>query len=394
MKKLIEALKKRTPLGYLQLKHESGKLITALAGVAFADILIMMQMGFINALFDSSVKIHQNLNTDLVMINNQALNWTELSTFSRRRLYQALDIPGVIDIDEIYVNSVRWKNPQTQQKTSILIVGIGTDEQNLKIPEVNQNLDKIKLPNTFLFDRNSRGEYKQIIPKIEEGANVTTEIERTTITIACLFNLGASFGADATLITSQENFLRLFPKKEPGTVSLGLIRLDPNADPQTVKRELNNHLGVLGDVRVMTLEEFIQMEKAYWARNRPVGIVFGFSMAIGFVVGIVLVYQVLSTDINAHIAEYATLKAMGYRQRYFLVVVFEQALILAILGFIPGVSVSFVLYNVIRKATYLPLLLNVPRASFVLGLTIIMCSISGAIAARRLESADPADIFH
>jgi putative ABC transport system permease protein len=393
MNKLINFFRKRTPVGFLQLKHDPGRLATAVAGVAFADILILMQMGFLNALFDSSVKFHQSLNTDLVMMNSEAPNWTELSTFSRRRLYQAQDIPGVMTTESIYINSVRWKNPQTREKTSILVIGIDPNAQSLTVPEVQENLEKIKLPYTFLFDRGSRGKYQQIISQVQQGEIVTTEIERNTITIGGLFRLGASFGADATLISSQDNFLRLFPKKDPGTVSLGLIRLEPTANPQLVKQNLNAYFADLKDVKVMTLDEFITMEKLYWAANRPVGIIFGFSMVIGFIVGIVIVYQVLSADVNAHLPEYATFQAMGYHYRFLLGIVFEQALILAILGFIPGVTISLGLYSLVRKTSYLPLSLTLFRGTLVFVLTLIMCAISGAIATRQLKYADPADMF-
>jgi putative ABC transport system permease protein len=393
MKNLIKTLQNRTPLGLLQLKHDKARLITALSGIAFADILIFMQLGFLNALFDSSILLHRSLKADLVMMNPQALHWSEMSTFPRRRLYQAMDVPGVASAEALYINSVQWKNPQTRQKTSVMVIGMNVDRPAFDLPEVNQNLDKIKLPDTFLFDRASRGEYTEAIAAYEQGKTVTTEIERRTITVGGLFTLGASFGADATLISSDDNFLRLFPKRQPGTVSLGLIKLQPDADATQVKNALNNYFSELEDVRVMTIEEFIDFEQTYWARNRPVGIVFGFGAVIGFVVGVVIVYQILSTDVNDHMAEYATFKAMGYRNSYLLGIVFEEAIILAVCGFIPGLGISLGLYKMVRFRTALPVYLTLLRAIGVFLLTLVMCTISGAIATRKLQSADPADIF-
>ena len=390
---MFKTLKNRTPLGFLQLKHDKARLLTAISGIAFADILIFMQLGFLNALMDSSILMHRNLKADLVLMNPQALNWTEMSTFPRRRLYQAKDIPGVASADALYINSIKWKNPQTHQKTSVMVVGMNLDNPAFDMPEVNQNLDKIKLPDTFLFDRASRGEYAKAIESYEQGQTVTTEIETRTITVGGLFTLGASFGADATLISSDQNFLRLFSKKQPGTVSLGLIELQPDADATQVKQALNSYFSDLKDVRVMTVEEFIDMEQSYWATNRPVGIVFGFGTVIGFIVGVVIVYQVLSTDVNDHMAEYATFKAMGYRNSYLLGIVFEEAIILAFCGFIPGVLVSLGFYSLARKATALPIYITLLRAVGVFIATLVMCAVSGAIATRKLQSADPADIF-
>lgn len=393
MKNLLKTLRNRTPLGWLQLKHDKTRLITALSGIAFADLLIFMQLGLMNALTESSVRLHRSLKTDLVMINPQALHWAEMSTFPRRRLYQAMDVPGVASAEALYINSVQWKNPQTRQKTSIMVIGINVDRPTFDFPEVNQNLNQIKLPDSFLFDRASRGEYAEVIAAYEQGQTVTTEIERRTITISGLFTLGSSFGADATLISSDQNFLRLFPRRQPGTVSLGLIQLQPDADVTQVKNALNNYLAEFEDVRVMSKEEFIEFERNYWSKNRPIGRIFSFGMVIGFVVGVVIVYQILSTDVNDHLAEYATFKAIGYRHSYLLGIVFEEAAILAICGFFPGLGFSLVLCNRLSQITSLPISIALLEAIGVCLLTLIMCTISGAIAARKLHSADPADIF-
>ena len=393
MKNLIKTLLNRTPLGLFQLKHDKARFITAISGIAFADLLMFMQLGLLNAMFDSSILVHRKLKADLVLINPQALNYTELSTFPRRRLYQATDVPGVASAEALYINSVQWKNPQTRQKTSVMVIGMNVDRPALDLPEVNQNLDTIKLPDTFLFDRASRGEYSEAIAAAEQEQTVTTEIERRTITVGGLFTLGSSFGYDATLISSEHNFLRLFPKRQPGTVSLGAIQLQPDADITQVKNALNHHFAELEDVQVMTIKEFIDFEQTYWGRFQPVGIVFGFGAVIGFVVGVVIVYQILSTDVNDHIAEYATFKAMGYRNSYLLGIVLEEAIILAVCGFIPGLACSFGLYTMLHNAAALPVYLTLSRATGVFMATVVMCTISGAIATRKLQSADPADIF-
>lgn len=389
----VKALQNRTPLGLLQLKYDKARFITAISGIAFADILIIMQLGFSNALSDSSVLLHKSLRADIVLMNPQALQWAEMSTFPRRRLYQAMDIPGVASAEALYINNVTWKNPHTRQKTSIMTIGINVDHSPFDLPEVNQNLDQIKLPDTFLFDRASRGEYREVIAAYKQGQSVTTEIARRTITVGGLFKLGPGFGADATMIGSDQNFLRIFPKRQAGTVSLGLIQLQPDADIIQVKNALNHYFADLEDVRVMTLEEFIDYEQTYWAVARPVGVIFGLGVVIGFIVGVVILYQILSSDVNDHMAEYATFKAMGYRHSYLLSIVFEEAIILAVCGFIPGLGISLGLYNIIRIRTALPVYLTLSRSMGVFFITLAMCTVSGAIAARKLQSADPADIF-
>ncbi|WP_414544111.1 ABC transporter permease DevC [Nostoc sp. CCY0012] len=388
---LIKQLRRRTPLGWLQLSHEKSRLLVAISGIAFADVLMFMQIGFQTALYDSNTRLHRSLQADIVLTSPQARSLQNMPTFSRRRLYQAMDIPGVNSAEAMYVNNIIWKNPQTRRQTSVQVIGFNPDKPVFDLPDVNQQLQSIKLPDTVLFDRSARGEYHKAIAQIDQGKKLTTEIEGRTITISGLFTVGASFGSDGSLMTSDQNFLRLFPRRPSSSISLGLIKVKPGHDPKKVAIALQAYLR--DDVKVMTHAEFIEFENNFWRTNSPIGFIFSLGVSMGFAVGVILVYQVLSTDVNAHVREYATFKALGYRNYYMLSVVFEQALILAALGFIPGVAVSLGLYQMTRTATNLPMYMTVLRGLQVLVLTIIMCSISGAIATRKLRSADPADMF-
>jgi len=388
----IFQLQRRTPLGWLQLSKQRSRFLVALSGVAFADLLMFMQLGFQSALFDSATRLHQVLRADIVLISNQARNISFMSSFPRRRLYQAADVPGVKSAEALYSDNITWKNPQTHRETGMLIIGFNPDQPAFNLPEVNRQLPIIKLPDTVLFDDASRGDYKEAIAQITQGKPVTTEIDRRTISINGLFTVGASFGADGSLITSDQNFLQLFPKRQAGSVSIGLIQLQPGYDPKQVANALKSYLPQ-DDVKVLTHEEFIAFEKNYWQTNTAIGFIFTLGVSMGFVVGVIIVYQVLSTNVNAHMKEYATFKAMGYNNLYLLGVVFEEAVIMAILGFIPGMTVSLGLYALTRGATNLPLFMTLARAIQVLTLTFVMCIISGAIATRKVQSADPADMF-
>jgi putative ABC transport system permease protein len=114
---------------------------------------------------------------------------------------------------------------------------------------------------------------------------------------------------------------------------------------------------------------------------------------MGFIVGAVIVYQIIYSDVFNHLSEYATLKAMGYRHIYLLKVVFEESIILAFLGYIPGLIISNIMYASIEAETKLPVMMTPELTIFVLILAFIMCFIAGVIAMRKLRHADPADIF-
>ncbi len=381
----------RTPLGWLQLRHDRGRFLVAIAGIAFADLLMFMQLGFQAALYDSNTRLDRAFRGDVVLISPKALNLQNLSTFPRRRLLQALDVPGVVDAQGLYIRTVNWRNPQTLRSATVQVLGFDPDADVLRLPEVRAQADRLKLPDTVLFDRGARGRYGEVIARLDRGEPVTSEIERRTIAVGGLFRLGASFGADATLMASDQTFLRMFPRAKAGSISVGLLTLAPGEPVAPVVRALRRHLP--DDVQVLSHADYVQFEENYWRVASPVGFIFGLGTAMAFVVGVVIVYQVLSTDVNAHLQEYATFKAMGFRQRYLLVVVVEQALILAALGFIPGALMPVWLYAVAAKATSLPIAMTLGRATTVFVLTLVMCLASGAIATRRLQAADPAELF-
>jgi len=384
-------MKRKTPLAWLQVSRERTRLLIAMAGIAFADMLMFLQMGFQDALYDSNTRMHRSMRADLVLVSPQAQNIVNLSTFPRSRLYQTMNFTGVESAVPLYAETANWKVPQTRLNSAVLVLAFNPDASAFSLPGVEQNLDRIKLPDTFLFDSGSRGEYDQTLAQLKQNQSVFTEFSDRKIEIDGLFNVGASFAADGNLITSDLNFFRIFPKRTAAEVSVGLVILKPGNDPQQVAAVLK--AGLPNDVKVLTQEEFVETEKTYWANNTPIGFIFSLGTAIGFIVGVVIVYQILYSDVSDHLAEYATLKAMGYQDIYLLGVVFQEAIILAILGFIPGYMISVGLYSLTRSATNLPLFMTLARAISVFFLTIVMCLASGGIAMRKLRAADPADIF-
>ncbi|MBH8554447.1 FtsX-like permease family protein [Nostocaceae cyanobacterium CENA357] len=384
-------MNRKIPLSWLQLTREKTRLAVALAGIAFADILMFMQLGFRDALYYSNVRLHSSLIGEIVLINSQSNAVLAMKSFSQRRLYKALELPIVKSVHPIYLDYTSWKNPVTGRPRSILTFGINPEVNVFNLVGVQENLEKLKLPDVVLFDRSSRLEYGPIAAEFDKGNTVTAEVRRRKIKVAGLFTLGASFGADGNLITSDVNFFRIFSNRQRGLIDIGLIRLNPGVNPTVAAEELRSYLPQ--DINVLTKQEFIDFERNYWASSTAIGFIFTLGTIMGFIVGTVIVYQILYTEVSDHLSEYATLKAIGYTQRYLLIVILQEALMLACLGYIPGWIFTMFMYNTARDATLLPVYMSFERAITVLILTMIMCFISGAIAVRKLRSADPADIF-
>ena len=381
----------KVPLGWMQLKNQKVRFLVALGGVGVAVVLILMQLGIQHSMFESGVRYHNVLRHDLVILSQKTTWIVVTKPFSRRRLFQARGVAGVESVAPVYVSQAVFKNPLTHRSRSIYVMGFNVPDDILDLPRVSEQLDRIQLQDVVLFDEASREEFGPIVDLFHRGGTVSAEINDRSIRVGGLFRLGTSFGINGSVLTSDMNFLRLYPERSPDQIDLGLIRLAPGADLESVRLAIAELLP--DDVIILTKAEFISREQDYYANNTPIGWVFGFGVLIGLAVGTIIVYQILFADVSDHTDEYATLKAMGYTNRYLAGVVFQEAVILAVVGFVLGLGVSVWLYDTAAEATRLPIAMTPERAVGVLALTIAMCCISGLIALRKVRSADPAEIF-
>jgi putative ABC transport system permease protein len=379
-------------IAWLQLSREKARMLVAIAGIAFADVLMFLQLGIREALFDGAVQLHNSLEGEIVLVNSRYKSLFSQQRFSQRRLYQAMGFTGVQSVSPIYVDPIPWKNPDNQETWNIYVIAFNPEEKVLGLAGVQENLTKLREPDTVLFDQGSRKEFGQIVSRFQTSSSFTTEVNNRQIKTVGLFKLGTSFGINGNLITSDVNFFRLFnQRRQPGLIDIGLIKLETGANIDWVLANLKANLP--DDVIVLTKQQFADQEKSYWNTSTPVGFTFTLGVIIGFMVGAVIVYQILYSDVSDHLPEYATLKAIGFKNRYLLIIVFQEALILAAIGFIPGIAISQGLYMITRQATLLPIMMTLDRAVFIFILTTLMCSISASLAIRKLQSADPADIF-
>lgn len=223
------------------------------------------------------------------------------------------------------------------------------------------------------------------------GETVEAELNNRRITVTGLVRIGVGFQADGNLVTTDANFLRLFPERPAMSIDVGVIHLKPGADLPAVQRALRDAYGY--ELKVLTPQQLIAAEYKFLQDNAPIGFVFTLGVIVGCFIGFAIVYQVLYTDISSHLPQFATLKAMGYSDGYLTGVVLQAALILALSGFVPGTVLAAGLYEIGRRATMLPMNLTWGRGSQVFVLSLSMCLLSGLFAVRRLRSADPAEIF-
>lgn len=383
---------KGTPVAWLQLTRNKVRLLVAIAGIAFAAILMFMQLAFLDSLYDSQTALHRRLKADLVLVNTSMKTLASTEEFSRQYLYRALNLAEVESVNYVYHGQRAFRYGDEIGGKGIILVGINPEDPAIDFPRSDRLLPLLRTIGVVLFDRNSnRKEYGKVIEDLKAGSPVAAEVAGRKVWIADIVDFaGASFADDGNLITSTATFQRL-TGRDADLITIGLIRLQPNASSQKVIEQVQAL--VPANVKVMTLPGFINYEKNYWSTTAPIGFVFGVGVLVGFLVGVIIVYQVLFNEVVDHLPDYALLKARGYKHRYFLIILFQEALIIAVLGYIPGLALSLGLYEFTKEMTSLPIYMTFPRALLVLGLTVGMCFMSGVITVQKLQDADPAELF-
>ena len=378
------------PLAWLQLTFEKRRFAAALAGITFAVVLMLMQLGLREVLYRAASSIPEHVAGQLVMMSPHYESLNALRSFSERRLYSALSSPDVQAVVPVYLQMGAWKDPASRTEHRIAVVGAPPTKDALDLPELPAERAKLEVPDNVLFDAGSRPEYGAIAELFARQSSVPAEVNGRRVRVAGLFELGASFGAGGHLLTSDVTFSRLFDRPL-GLIDIGVIQLRPRADARAAQRDIAAR--VPSDVVVVTREEFARLEGEYWEKRAAIGLIFDLGAVMGLFVGAVIVYQILYTDVVDHLEEYATLKAIGYRDRFLFSIVLQESIVLSVLGFIPGYAIAEVLYLVARHNAHVPVEMTLARALGVFGLTVFMCVASGSIAMRKLTSADPAEIF-
>jgi len=375
----------RVPLGWRNVTHDPAQAAVGVAGVAFSIMLMFVQLGFFGAVIIGATQLYDDFHCDLVLVSKDYTFIHAPRSFPKRRLLQAMSHRDVAVTHAVYLGFAPWHNPETGLRNSVTLIGVDPGTPVFRNPSINRHLDGLRCRDTALVDSQTRAKYGRRPP----GGLV--EIAGRKIRILDEYFLGTAFVDLAMLVVSDLNFVRLQPNRSRDDVGLGLIVLRGTADPDTVARELRRL--VPGDVHVWTRAQFRRHEVRHWLLLTSTGLIFGSGVAIALLVGAVILYQTVSTQIITRLNEYATLKAIGYAPRQILLVVLEQAMTISLVGFLPGLLAAWGLYVIVERRAFLPMVLTVERTTFVLVLVVVMSLVSGGLAYRKVHVADPAELF-
>ncbi len=380
------------PLAWRNLVSDPGRMLRAAMGIGFAVLMMLMQLGFRGAFMDSATSVIRALDGDIFIMNPEKNRFGTKETFPRAQLYQAQGVDGVASVRPLYAewSDTLLKNPQTGQTFNVQVLAFDPDQPVFFSSEINQHLDALKQPGTVIAD--SRG--RRFLGDFEPG--LETELGRTRVEVIGTAPFGPDFLVDGTFIMSDRNFLRIFASRnrtDPKLtrVEFGIVKLQPGADVIEVQKALTKVLPP--NVMAVTRAEFLAIEEAYQSGVAPVGPIFGLGTVIGFIVGMLISYQILFADLSDQLPQYATLKAIGYGRSFLMGTVVEQAVLYGLAGFIPAWLVAFALYWVASEITLLPMQITFEITLKSLILTVGMCIASGLVVVRRVIDLDPAEVF-
>jgi putative ABC transport system permease protein len=387
MSKLFPKIER--PLAWAQLSHQKVRTGVAMGGIAFANVLIFMQLGFVNLFAGGATLLPKHLKGDLFLINPDA-KFISANTFDRSRLYQAAAFEGITAAEPLYVNIGTWAYNKKTISYATRVFAYNPRIQVFDLPEVNQQQAKLSEPFAILFDRLSRPELGPVLAQMKAKSTASAMLNNRRLTVTGLFDLGSSFFlGEGNVVTSELTYAEIFGSSSLQQVALGIIHVKPGTNLIALKRGIE---ATVPGIQVLTHKE-LQAKELKFQDENPSSTIFNFGALMGFIVGVAIVYQVLYSDVSDHLAEYATLKAIGYSNRALLIVIFQEAILLAILGYIPGFIATLGMYQLLTGLTRLELIMTPELALTVFALTLTMCLISAALSSNKLRAADPADVF-
>jgi putative ABC transport system permease protein len=364
--------------------YEKGRTALALAGVFIAILLVFIELGFFIAVPQGGMLVYDHMRFDLLLVSTnyefQAQPWF----FSRDRLTQASSVAGVAQATPIYFAGGSWQDPKGGIRLDVFLIGIDPAARPFAVADIENQQDVLAKTDTFLVDDATR----PIFGSLETGRPVS--IDGQTMTLGGRYHLGTGFLGIGVVLMDEANFFRLTHRGET-PVNQGLITLAPGADIDKVAADLRQKLP--DDVQIFTRDALLSHENSYWTTRTSVGLIFGSGLIVSLIVGLMVLYQTLATQIARNLPEFATLKAIGYGDASLAAVVIIESAIMVITAFIPAAFAAMAVYSLVRSQTLLPLAFTFVNAAGVLAAVLVMGVGSAFLSVGNLRRADPAEIF-
>lgn len=367
------------------LTHQKGRTALAVGGIFIAILLIFIELGFFIAVPQGGMLIYDNLRFDLLVCSKRYVFQAESGQFARARLDPVRSNPNVAQATAVYIGGAKWQAVDGGLRIDVSVIGFDPRSGIFAVPDIERQKEALEQPDTVLVDSQTRS----IFGPLQTGRVVLIDGRR--ITIGGRYVLGTGFLGLGIVLAEEANFFRIFGGRPRDTVNLGLVALKPGADPERVVRALREVLP--DDTQVLTRDELAAHEVAFWTTRTGTGLIFGSGLVVAFIVGIMILYQTLATQITRQLPQFAMLKAIGHTNRLLDGIVMVEALMVMIAAFVPALAAALWIYSVIRSQTLLPVTMGTTQLAGVFAVGVFMSAISAMLSLARLRRADPAEIF-
>ncbi len=370
-------------LAWKILLDDKARFATTVSGVAFAVALVYVQVGlFVGLLASASITIDRT-DADLWVTAHNTPNVDLSNAFPETYVGRVRSVPGVDRADNLIVWFATVALPGGAKESVILYALRDFARWNLPWKVLEGDPEDLRRgPYVFLDESATRrfgtfavGDHREfsghrlkIIGRTEEARSFTTS------PIAFLdYRLAQTLAPD---------------ELEKRTTYI-LVKLEPGADPSSVAAEIRRRLPYYD---VHTRAEWSKLSRDYWVESTGLGLTMFLTVSLGCLVGVIVVAQTLYTSTTEHLGEFATVKAIGGRDRTIYGVILEQASIAACLGYAMGTAATLALVPVLAKID-MPLVVRADQAALIFAGTLGLCLLASAWSFRRISNIDPAIVF-
>jgi len=369
-------------LGWKLVLRDRARSAAAVAGIAAAVLVAFVEMGFLNGVIDSHLRILDAARGELVVLDARRHHLNKWDALLPIRVQQIGAIDGVASVSPVYQAGVPFRSAPGQPDHRIIVIAFPPDDPPLDLGWSAQTLQALRQPGVVLVDRLSRPIYGDL----RAGQDVWLDGHR--VRVGGFVELGPTVINDGQMVMSESTMQAFQSGALP---RMAVVRVPERSDIARVQSEIRERLGP--EVDVFRKSELALREASYLRRVAPLGLLFGAGMAAGLFVGVVICYQVLYVAVRRRLRAYATLKAMGFGDGFVLAVVVQQALALGAGGYVLGLLASAGAYALLASRTGLEIELTLPRGLAIGVACLLACAVAGAAAAIKALRFKPAELL-
>ncbi|MEO9591988.1 MAG: FtsX-like permease family protein [Rhodopirellula bahusiensis] len=390
----------RTSLAWSNLSHMWVRTVVSICGIGFAILLMFMQLGFLGSVGDTATVLLDRMPCDVLVRSPDYLHVYDASKIRndlRPWLNSIDEVDQAVPLD---IGVTQWTNPTNQDPRAIAVMGIDLNAPAFVLPELTREMRrKLLVEGAVLVDDATKSDFgpKNGVKFGPDDVGTVASVFGTPAKIVGTFEMGTGLAANGALLCSRETFRKLVPGSSDDQVSLLLIRLTQGVSVDRGRNMVAGRLDALAGpashASALTIEDAKSAEVWRWYTQTPIGMIFAMGVALAVVVGGVISYMILASDVQAHLSEYATLKAMGYGTGFLIKTLLTQSTLLATIAFPPSVLAALVLYAITSALAGVPIRMTLTWLVLVAVLSLLMCNAAGLIAIRKLIRAEPANLF-